>query len=81
MNTQQDYDDQQQDMARELGQRLDGVATKCRGLMTDHAIATALIGIGVQSALRTMEPAEVAEWLQSVADELVKPQAGTMGTA
>lgn len=81
MNTNPDYDQEQQELARELGFKFDSIATKCRGLMTDHAIATGLIGVGVQTALRGMSPAEVAEWLQGIADEIMRPEAGTKGTA
>lgn len=79
--TENEYDNQQQDLARELGHKLDTIAMKCRRVMTDHAIATSLIGVGVQTALRQMPPAEVAEWLQGIADEIVRPEAGTVGTA
>jgi hypothetical protein len=81
MNQHQEYDDQQQQLARELGHKLDGIVGICRPVMNDHAIATSMIGIGVQTALRTMEPAEVAEWLQGIADEIMKPEAGTVGRA
>ncbi len=79
--TENEYDNQQQDLARELGHKLESIASKCRGVMTDHAIATSLIGVGVQTALRQMLPAEVAEWLQGIADEIVRPEAGTVGKA
>ncbi len=81
MSPEHSYDHDQQDAARELGQRLQGVADIASTFMVDRAIATAFLGTGVERALRYLPPAEVAEWLQSIADEIVKPDAGTVGTA
>lgn len=81
MNNAESYDADQQQQARELGHRLRGVADIASTFMVDHAVATAFIATGVERALRYLPPAEVAEWLQGIADEIVKPEAGTRGTA
>lgn len=81
MNHAQAYDHDQQEAARELARRLRGVAEGATAIMGEHALATAFLGVGVECALHHLPPAEVAEWLQSIADEIVKPDAGTMGSA
>lgn len=81
MTSGEQYDHDQQELAREMAHRLRTLADKASSFMVDHAISTAFLGTGVAYALRHMSPAEVAEWLQSIADEIVKPDAGAAGHA
>lgn len=71
MTNHQQYDEGQQDFAREFAQRLAGMAERLRGHLCDHGIATAMIGVGVQAALLADgDSASVAAWLRGIADEL-----------
>lgn len=66
------YNEQQQALARHLAERLREMSVGLDGTMTSHALATALIGVGVENACRHLAREDVARWLREAAEGLVE---------
>lgn len=68
--THDQYTTEQQHLAKHLAGKLRETAASLRPAISDHALATALIGVGVEHAVRYMGQDEIASWLRGIADEL-----------
>lgn len=58
-------------LAAHLAYRLRGLASGLGDVMSPHALATAMLGAGVETALIHMSKEQVAEWLGIIAEELL----------
>ncbi|CAN0484217.1 unnamed protein product [Phaeothamnion confervicola] len=75
------YDEAQQELAHEFAGKLESFARRLRGHLCGQAMATALIGTGIQAALTEHDSVQVVEWLRSIADELERPDLERVGNA
>lgn len=64
------YDDDQQDLAREFAAKLEGFVEKASTFMSPHAIATAMISTGVGVAMASGSREATVSWLRGIADDL-----------
>lgn len=68
-----------QALGMEAAKKLNGFKEQMRQFMHPHAIATAFLLVGIEAAAHYRDPAQIAEWLRDLADEVEKP--GAKGTA
>jgi len=76
-----EYDEQQQQLAHEFAGKLASFVTRLDGVLCAQAMATALIGTGLQAALTANDTVAVVEWLRSIADEIERPALDGVGNA
>lgn len=73
MNTEIEHDDEQRKLSSQLAARLRISLEPASQLMTDHAIATALLTAAIERGARYMTPDELGQWLQGVGIEIRFP--------